>query len=47
MIAKPWNTGIGWLVAVIGLILSILVALGAVALAPIWLIVLAFLAILL
>jgi hypothetical protein len=44
---KPWNTGLGWLVAVIGLILSLLVALGALSLAPIWLIVLCFLAILL
>lgn len=44
---KPWNTNIGWLVALIGLILSLLVALGAVNLAVIWLVVLAFLAILL
>lgn len=43
---KPWNTGIGWLIAVIGLILAILVALGAVSLPIIWLVVLAFIAIL-
>lgn len=45
--AKPWTTSFGWIIAVVGLILSILVALGAVALSPVWLIVLCFLAILL
>jgi hypothetical protein len=44
---RPWPQSIGWVIAVIGLILAILVALGALALNPVWLIVLAFLAILL
>lgn len=43
---KPWSTGIGWVIALVGLILAILVALGAVSVPIIWLIVLAFAAIL-
>jgi hypothetical protein len=45
--AKPWNTGLGWIVAIVGLILAILTALGAISLSPVWLIVLCFIAILL
>ena len=45
---RPWtSTGLGWILAVVGLILSILVALGALQLAVIWLVVVAFLAMLL
>lgn len=45
---RPWPaTGLSWICAVVGLILAILVALGALALNVVWLVVLCFLAILL